>query len=130
LPNEFIPNRTIVRSCFDFIEFEKEKSELAHTRANDFYGGVYKRFLVRGPAKLTVQVNRNYSFNTILPGVMLDLVDELPPPYFCTRQEWESKPPKTAPEKAASVFFPAGTAAEAAQRLATALNEVRFKNEA
>jgi len=119
----------IMRSFYDIVEFD-QKPELAHARANDFYNGVYKRFLVRGPAKLTVQVNRNYSFNTILPGVMLDLVDELPPPYYCTRQEWELKQSKAVPEKSSSALVPAGTAAEAAQRLATALAEVRFKNEA
>jgi hypothetical protein len=119
----------IMRSFYDIEEFD-QKPELAHARANDFYGGVYKRFLVRGPAKLTVQVNRNYSFNTILPGVMLDLVDELPPPYFCTRQEWEMKQSKAVLETSSPTFVPAGTAAEAAQRLATALAEVRFKNEA
>jgi hypothetical protein len=128
-PAPHTANTTTWQSFYDISEFD-QKPELAHARANDFYGGVYKRFLVRGPAKLTVQVNRNYSFNTILPGVMLDLVDELPPPYFCTRQEWEAKPPKAVPEKASSAFIPADTAAEAAQRLATALAEVRFKNEA
>jgi hypothetical protein len=73
-----------MRSFYDIAEFDR-KPELALARASDFYGGVYKRFLVRGPAKLTVQVNRNYSFNTILAGVMLDLVDELPPPYYGRR---------------------------------------------
>lgn len=56
--------------------------ELASGRIRDFWGGVYKRFLVRGPQTLTVQVNRNYSFNTILAGVFLDAVDETPEPYF------------------------------------------------
>jgi hypothetical protein len=65
-----------------------EQAELASARIEEFWGGVYKRFLVRGPAKLTVQMNRNYSFNTILAGVMLDLVDELPPPYYQTRESW------------------------------------------
>ncbi len=80
----------IMRSFYDIAEFD-QKPELAHGRLQDFWGGVYKRFLVRGPTKLTIEVNRNHSFNTILAGVMLDLVDELPPPYYCTRQEWESK---------------------------------------
>ena len=128
-PAPHTANTTTWQSFYDISEFD-QKPELAHARANDFYGGVYKRFLVRGPAKLTVQVNRNYSFNTILPGVMLDLVDELPPPYFCTRQEWEMKQSKAVLETSSPTFVPAGTAAEAAQRLATALAEVRFKNEA
>ena len=56
--------------------------ELAQGRIRDFWGGVYKRFLVRGPQLLTVQVSRNYSFNTILAGVFLDEVSEEPEPYF------------------------------------------------
>ena len=56
--------------------------ELAQGRIRDFRGGVYKRFLVRGPQTLTVQVSRNYSFNTILAGVFLDKTDEEPEPYF------------------------------------------------
>jgi hypothetical protein len=123
-----IGNTTIMRSFYDIEEFDR-KPELAHARAQDFWGGVYKRFLVRGPAKLTLQVNRNHSFNTILPGVMLDLVDELPPPYYCTRQEWAAKQPKDPPEKSSSAFIPADNATEAAQRLAAALDEMPFKNE-
>ena len=56
--------------------------ELAHGRIRDFWGGVYKRFLVRGPQTLTVQINRNYSFNTILAAVFLDALSETPEPYF------------------------------------------------
>lgn len=60
--------------------------ELAHGRIRDFWGGVYKRFLVRGPQTLTVQVSRNYSFNTILAGVFLDKTSEEPEPYFASTQ--------------------------------------------
>jgi len=84
---------------------------------------------VRGPARLTFQVNRNNSFNTILPSVMLDLVDELPPPYFQTRQEWETRQQKSAQEKPLAVFVSAGSAADAAQRLASDLEKMPFKNE-
>ena len=55
-----------------------QQPELAHGRIRDFWGGVWKRFLVRGPLVLGVQVNRNNSFNTVLPAVMLDAVDEEP----------------------------------------------------
>ena len=116
----------IMRSFYDLEGFD-DKPELAHARAHDFWGGVYKRFLVRGPTKLTIQVNRNYSFNTILPGVMLDLVDELPPPYYCTRQAWETKPSPVV--AAQGVLAPAVTAAEAAQSLAAALAAMPNKNE-
>ena len=118
----------IMRSFYDIAEFDR-KPELAHARAHDFWGGVYKRFLVRGPTKLTIQVNRNHSFNTILPGVMLDLVDELPPPYYRTRQEWEQQQAGKSAQTNPPAFIPAGSAAEAAQRLATALAGMPFKNE-
>ncbi|HUZ06478.1 MAG TPA: hypothetical protein VMV89_03225, partial [Candidatus Paceibacterota bacterium] len=117
-----------IRSFYDIAGFDQQP-ELAHARAQDFYNGVYKRFLVRGPAKLTIQVNRNHSFNTILPGVMLDLVDELPPPYYETRQEWEQKQKAGAQPETGGNFQPAETEAEAARRLASALNEMPFKNE-
>jgi hypothetical protein len=123
-----IGNTWIKRSFYDIVEFGQQP-ELAHARAHDFWGGVYKRFLVRGPTKLTIQVNRNYSMNTILPGVMLDLVDELPPPYYCTRQEWESKPAGGTEVESTSTFVPADNAAAAAQRLATALAAMPNKNE-
>jgi sugar lactone lactonase YvrE len=125
-----IGNTTIMRSFYDIEEFDR-KPELARARASDFYGGVYKRFLVRGPAKLTVQVNRNYSFNTILPGVMLDLVDELPPPYYQTREQWETsearREEKTM-EIPSSPFIPATSAEDAANRLAQDLSEMPCRN--
>ena len=123
-----IGNTTIMRSFYDIKEFD-QKPELAHARAHDFWGGVYKRFLVRGPVRFTVQVNRNYSFNTILPGVMLDLVDELPPPYFQTRQRWE-RSQKNRAEAKAVLYAPASDGAAAAQRLAVAVQEMPFKNAA
>ena len=56
--------------------------ELSSTRIRDFRGGVYKRFVVNGPQTLTIEVARNYSFNTILSGVFLDELSEEPKPYF------------------------------------------------
>ena len=67
------------------------QSELAHGRVHQYYGGVYKRFLVRGPQVLTIQLNRNNSWNTELDGVMLDLVDETPAPYFQPVLQWKSR---------------------------------------
>ena len=40
----------------------------------DFWGGVYKQFLVGGPASYTVRIGRNHSFVTKLQGVFLDRV--------------------------------------------------------
>ena len=56
----------------------------------DFWNGAYKRFLVRGPTDITIHVSRNHSFNAILAGVFLDLVDEEPVPYFHTVEEWQA----------------------------------------
>ena len=58
--------------------------ELANARLRDFRSGAWKRFLVRGPQELTIEVNKNYSLNTILAGLMLDKLDEKPAPYFST----------------------------------------------
>jgi hypothetical protein len=40
------------------------------------------RFLVHGPRQLTIQVDKNYSLNTILAAVALDRAEEFPKPYF------------------------------------------------
>jgi hypothetical protein len=68
--------------------FEKQP-ELARARMNDIWSGAYKRFLVRGPTEITLRVGRNHSFNTILAGVFVDLVDEYPVPYFQSMAEWQ-----------------------------------------
>jgi hypothetical protein len=44
----------------------------ATTRVMDFRGGVFKAFLVAGPADYEVHILRNGSLNTILSGVFLD----------------------------------------------------------
>ena len=70
------------KSQLDDVEGFELQPELAHARLRDFWGGVWKRFLVQGPSQLTIRLSRNYSINAILAGVMLDLVDEEPSPYF------------------------------------------------
>jgi hypothetical protein len=47
---------------------------LARTRVTDFWGGVYKQFLIRGPASYVVRIGRDRSFVTKLQGVFLDPV--------------------------------------------------------
>lgn len=74
------------RSLYDISEFEQQP-EWARGRIHNFRSGVWKRFLVRGPQQLTVEVNRNYSFNTILAGVTLDELKEKPAPYFRTIEQ-------------------------------------------
>ncbi len=56
--------------------------ELARARNRMFWTGVWKRFLVTGPAVFTVEMNRNHSFNTILAGIAIDRDDPFPSPYF------------------------------------------------
>jgi hypothetical protein len=51
-------------------------------------GGIWKRFLVRGPMHLAVRVARNYSLNAILSGAMLDLPAEHPAPYYYGHKAW------------------------------------------
>ena len=47
---------------------------LARGRVRDFWSGVHKRFVVRGPSTLWVKVARDGSYNTILSSVMLDKI--------------------------------------------------------
>ncbi len=60
----------------------------ARSRVVNFSGGVWKRFLVRGPMKLAIRVAKNYSLDTILQAVMLDPLSQHPAPYYYGRQGW------------------------------------------
>jgi hypothetical protein len=119
--------------------FEKQP-ELACARMTDFWNGAYKRFLVRGPTEITFQVARNHSFNTILAGVLLDLVDEYPVPYFQTVAEWQKTCADREKERQAlqvewssggtrlQRFRPGRTEAEAAARLFDETERMRLVN--
>jgi len=82
----------------DIASFSDEP-ELAHERLRDFWGGVYKRFLVQGPLQLTIKMGKNNSFNTVWAGVMLDLIDEDPPPYFLSVNDWQTAQGKQDEER-------------------------------
>ena len=56
--------------------------EWAASRWRDFWGSNWKRFAVRGPQQLTVRVDRNFSYNTMLMGAFVDEISEEPAPYF------------------------------------------------
>lgn len=45
---------------------------LVQARVRDFWGPVYKQFIVQGPGKFYVRIAKNDSFNTILQSVMVD----------------------------------------------------------
>ena len=112
--------------------------ELARGRVRNFWGGVWKRFLVRGPTTLTVEVNRNSSFNAIMCAVMLDLADEAPAPYFRTVSQWNAREAADAQERRfltqhPGKFMPAQSEAQAASLLSASLlfdrlNEKRLTN--
>jgi hypothetical protein len=117
--------------------FERQP-QLAGGRFRDFWGGVYKRFLVRGPTEITIRISRNHSFCTILAGVFVDLIDREPAPYFCTVEEWKAKSAdaeresaslRSEPAAARAARFHAGeTPAEAALRLSEELDRLRLVN--
>lgn len=46
----------------------------AKSRVRDFWGGVYKRFVVQGPSTCWLKVGKNNSFNTTVCGVFLDKI--------------------------------------------------------
>ena len=109
-----------------------QQPELAHGRVRDFWGGVYKRFLMRGPLTVSVEVGRNGSHNAILPAVMLDLVDETPAPYFQSVSAWQQAEAGRAKERQVLTagwakqprVSSAASEAEAARQLFAALQEV------
>ncbi len=92
---------------------------LAQGRVRDFINGVYKRFLVQGPASLAVTIARDYSYVTTSTGLMLDRADPYPRPYF--------KPPATRPAESG---VSTATAAGAAAALAAELDRQRQANPA
>ncbi len=70
-------------------------------RVAQFWGGVWDKFLVRGPMTLLVRVGRNYSFNTILCGAALDPLNEHPAPYYYGLRSWRKALAEMAMKRAA-----------------------------
>jgi len=66
-PNYYEPNRQYTVYIQD-----KNGAVLSATSVEDFYSGVYKRFLVTGPTEITIRIFRNLSLNTLLSGVFID----------------------------------------------------------
>jgi hypothetical protein len=124
---------------YDIGGFQKQP-ELARARMTDFGNGAYTRFLLRGPTEITFQVNRNHSFNTILAGVFLDLVDEYPVPYFQTVDDGQRGYADREKERQAlhaewlsggarlQRFRPGQTEAEVAARLFDEVERMRLVN--
>jgi hypothetical protein len=114
---------------------------LASTRIADFWGGAYKRFLVQGPTDLTIVIDRNHSLNAKMSGVMLDVPESRPPPYFQSFDQWNQSQVvlakkiarrvadwKVDPKSAADEFAARATAIDAAKGLSAALDEMRMWN--
>jgi hypothetical protein len=118
---------------YDISTFEQQP-ELVRGRIRDFWGGVWKRYMVNGPTTLTIRLKRNWAFCTILSGVMLDLQDECPAPYFSNVQEWTKE--HTAKCDKARKFLstltsgvgPAPDLAKAADSLFDSLEMIRLAN--
>jgi hypothetical protein len=54
------------------IDYSTMLPVIAQARVRDFWGGVYKSFYVPGPATYWLQIERNYSFNTIVSAIFID----------------------------------------------------------
>lgn len=97
----------------------------ASARVRDFWGGVYKRFVVQGPSTIWLKTGRNNSFNTIVNGVFLDKIAGPPTRFETRRTTWlgqvryevDSQAP--LPEK----IEPPNETIETTQKLWAALNE-------
>jgi hypothetical protein len=81
------PNNLPLDNIDDFSQW----TELARGRVCQFRGGVWKRYLVRGPNELTIQIGSDFSYDTLLTSVMLDLPDEEPAPYFMSVKSWQAQ---------------------------------------
>lgn len=61
---------------------------LARARVHDFWGGVYKSFLLQGPGDYFFAVRKNNSFNTVLQGVFIDKLGGPATPDETRRDVW------------------------------------------
>ena len=58
------------------LDAEDRAPALASALVTDFYSGVYKQFLVMGPATFHMKIGRSYSSCTKLQGVFLDRISD------------------------------------------------------
>lgn len=70
---------------------------LARARVHDFWGGVYKSFLVQGPGDYFFAVRKNNTFNTILQGVFIDKLNGPPTEDEKRRDVWLGRTRYEAP---------------------------------
>ena len=96
----------------DISNFENQP-ELASGRLRDFWGSSWKKFAVRGPRELTVEIDHHYSFNAMLSGVFLDEINEEPDPYFDAATAEAATAEARAQQWNATTVQPADAVAEA-----------------
>ncbi len=63
----------------------------AKARLYEFWGGVYKRFVVQGPGTFWVKVAKNNSWNTIMCGIFLDKLAGPDTGHESSRSPWLGK---------------------------------------
>jgi hypothetical protein len=68
-----------VRVWTNSIDAQHLQPVLARCRVRDFWGGLYKQFLLSGPGQYCVHVTRNRSSNTILQAAFIDQLQPDPP---------------------------------------------------
>jgi hypothetical protein len=56
----------------------RTQKPLLKSRVRDFWGGVYKQFLLKGEGYYFVKIDRNYCFNTILSAVIVERLQGKP----------------------------------------------------
>ncbi|MCX7049884.1 MAG: hypothetical protein NTX50_30930 [Candidatus Sumerlaeota bacterium] len=61
-----------------------QREPIAQARVRDFWGGVYKQFVLTGPCKYWVRIQKGTSLNTIVSGCFLD-------PLTGPRPKWDIK---------------------------------------
>lgn len=97
---------------------------LAACGVEDFANGVYHRFAVSGPRKLSIHVHRNLSVNVLLSGAFLDPLQE--PAYLGRAPAWAGAPRATAADRAADLVSRAqGPSAEDLRTIGAARARVR-----
>ena len=85
--------------------------DLADARVHDFWGGVYKQFMLRGPSRYYVKIAKNNSFNTIVSAVMIDKMKGVISEEEDMQTIWLGKVRYDAPDPGPQPFTPTLTAA-------------------
>ena len=99
----------------------------AKTRIRDFWGGNYKRFVVKGPGTFWLRIERNNSFNTIVSGIFLDKIDGDPTEYETRRSAWLGSSRYEVEEQAPAVLIDNASIDEKSYLAISLWNALNFK---